>query len=120
MTTPKQSTAALTLLALGVVYGDIGTSVLYALRECFSGSHAIDVTPDNVMLAFSGEVKLIDFGIARSDVDATLTSINGIYLAQVAIGTLGVLAITSEYGTGMIRATMAAVRGSRPKKCSRT
>jgi ABC-2 type transport system permease protein len=41
--------------------------------------------------------------------DATLTSINGIYLAQVAIGTLGVLAITSEYGTGMIRATMAAV-----------
>jgi len=33
-----------------------------------------DVTPDNVMLAFSGEVKLIDFGIARSDVDATLTS----------------------------------------------
>jgi tetratricopeptide (TPR) repeat protein len=33
-----------------------------------------DVTPDNVMLAFTGEVKLIDFGIARSDVDAALTS----------------------------------------------
>ena len=41
--------------------------------------------------------------------DATLTSINGIYLAQIAIGTLGVLVISSEYGTGMIRATMAAV-----------
>ena len=32
-----------------------------------------DVTPDNVMLAFSGEVKLVDFGIARSNADATLT-----------------------------------------------
>lgn len=41
--------------------------------------------------------------------DATLTSLNGIYLAQIAIGALGVLVISSEYGTGMIRATLAAV-----------
>jgi ABC-2 type transport system permease protein len=41
--------------------------------------------------------------------DATLTSLNGLYLAQVAVGTLGVLVFSSEYGTGMIRATMAAV-----------
>ncbi len=41
--------------------------------------------------------------------DATLTSLNGIYLAQIAIGTLGVLVISSEYGTGMIRATFSAV-----------
>ena len=41
--------------------------------------------------------------------DATLTSLSGIYLAQVAVGTLGVLVISSEYGTGMIRATMTAV-----------
>jgi len=45
----------------------------------------------------------------RIGFDPTNTSLNGIYLAQVAIGTLGVLAITSEYGTGMIRATLGAV-----------
>jgi tRNA A-37 threonylcarbamoyl transferase component Bud32 len=32
-----------------------------------------DVTPDNIMLAFSGAVKLVDFGIARSNADGTLT-----------------------------------------------
>ena len=41
--------------------------------------------------------------------DPTLTSLNGIYLAQIAVGALGVLVITSEYGTGMIRATFSAV-----------
>jgi KUP system potassium uptake protein len=39
----------LVLAALGVVYGDIGTSPLYALRECFSGTHPIPVTPGNVL-----------------------------------------------------------------------
>src|SRR3979490_2244518 len=41
--------ARLSLLALGVVYGDIGTSPLYALREAFHGTHGIPVTHDNVM-----------------------------------------------------------------------
>jgi len=40
----------LTLGALGVVYGDIGTSPLYALRQCFStGAHRLAPTHDNVM-----------------------------------------------------------------------
>ena len=39
----------LSLAALGVVYGDIGTSPLYALRECFHGPHAIAVTPANIL-----------------------------------------------------------------------
>lgn len=46
---PLKRTAMLALGALGVVYGDIGTSPLYALRECFSGPHGIQPTPDNVM-----------------------------------------------------------------------
>ncbi len=40
--------ALLTLTALGVVYGDIGTSPLYALRECFKPEYGIAATPENV------------------------------------------------------------------------
>jgi KUP system potassium uptake protein len=40
--------AALTFLALGVVYGDIGTSPLYAIREAFNPIYGIAVTTDNV------------------------------------------------------------------------
>ena len=39
----------LSLAALGVVYGDIGTSPLYALRECFHGPHAITPSPANIL-----------------------------------------------------------------------
>jgi KUP system potassium uptake protein len=39
----------LTLTALGVVYGDIGTSPLYAMRECFFGTHSVPATPQNVL-----------------------------------------------------------------------
>lgn len=39
----------LTLSALGVVYGDIGTSPLYSLRECFHGEHGVAATHDNVL-----------------------------------------------------------------------
>jgi KUP system potassium uptake protein len=41
--------AFLTLTALGVVYGDIGTSPLYALRECFKPEYGIHPTPDNIV-----------------------------------------------------------------------
>jgi KUP system potassium uptake protein len=41
--------ALMSLGALGIVYGDIGTSPLYAMRECFSGTHPIAPTPTNVL-----------------------------------------------------------------------
>jgi hypothetical protein len=44
-----RATAALGLAALGVVYGDIGTSPLYAIRECFHGPHAVAVSQGNVL-----------------------------------------------------------------------
>ncbi len=40
---------ALAVGALGVVYGDIGTSPLYALRECFTGRHGVPASPENVL-----------------------------------------------------------------------
>ncbi len=48
----KKSTkglAMLSLAALGVVFGDIGTSPLYAIRECFHGEYAIPVTQENIV-----------------------------------------------------------------------
>ena len=41
--------AVLSLTALGVVYGDIGTSPLYALRECFKAEYGITPTPPNIL-----------------------------------------------------------------------
>jgi KUP system potassium uptake protein len=41
--------AGLVLGALGVVYGDIGTSPLYAVKECFAGEYGLVPTPENVL-----------------------------------------------------------------------
>jgi KUP system potassium uptake protein len=45
----KSSREALSLAALGVVYGDIGTSPLYALRECFHPSHGVSLNDQTVL-----------------------------------------------------------------------
>ncbi|SBT03839.1 putative potassium transport system protein kup 1 [Candidatus Propionivibrio aalborgensis] len=45
----KPQQAALALAALGVVYGDIGTSPLYTMKEVFAGNHPIPLTPDNIL-----------------------------------------------------------------------
>ena len=48
--TETSSIAVLSVAALGVVYGDIGTSPLYAMKEVFAGSHhPVPITPDNVL-----------------------------------------------------------------------
>jgi KUP system potassium uptake protein len=46
---PPRRTAGLALLALGVVYGDIGTSPLYAAKETFDPQHGIALAPDNIV-----------------------------------------------------------------------
>lgn len=51
--------AGLTLAALGVVYGDIGTSPLYTLKECFSPHLGLAPTPGNVL----GILSLISWGL---------------------------------------------------------
>jgi KUP system potassium uptake protein len=45
----SSSLLGLTTAAIGVVYGDIGTSPLYTIRECFFGTHAVPLNHDNVL-----------------------------------------------------------------------
>ncbi|HAA04724.1 MAG TPA: potassium transporter Kup [Syntrophobacteraceae bacterium] len=45
----SRRTLILALGAMGVVYGDIGTSPLYTVKECFHGLHAIALTPANIL-----------------------------------------------------------------------
>ena len=57
---PDQSTgfAALSLAALGVVFGDIGTSPVYTFRECFNPQHGLPLDSEHVLgvlsMIFSG------------------------------------------------------------------
>ncbi len=49
----KQALAGIALAALGVVYGDIGTSPLYAMKEVFAGNHPIPLNETNVLGSLS-------------------------------------------------------------------
>lgn len=55
----KTALAGLSLAALGIVYGDIGTSPLYAMKEVFSPAHGIALNEHNVF----GVVSLIVWGL---------------------------------------------------------
>jgi KUP system potassium uptake protein len=56
--------AGLSLAALGVVYGDIGTSPLYAIKECFIGEHGLPPTVDNVLGILSLIVWSLNFVVS--------------------------------------------------------
>src|SRR5881409_2199948 len=85
--------ARLSLLALGVVYGDIGTSPLYALREAFHGQHGIPVTQGNVL----GVLSLIFWSL----------------LLIVTVKYHVVIIRADNTGEGGVLALMALVNGSR-------
>src|SRR6266581_3229576 len=85
--------ARLSLLALGVVYGDIGTSPLYALREAFHGPHAIPLTASSVM----GVLSLIVWSL----------------LLIVTVKYHVVIIRADNKGEGGVLALMALVNGSR-------
>jgi KUP system potassium uptake protein len=81
----------LALGALGVVYGDIGTSPLYALRECFNGPHAVAASPANIM----GVLSLIFWALT------IIISIKyiGVILKADNRGEGGILALTALLGS---------------------
>lgn len=45
----RQQLLKLTIGAIGVVYGDVGTSPLYTLRECFNPEYGLLVNPNNIL-----------------------------------------------------------------------
>ena len=67
---------ALSLTALGVVYGDIGTSPLYALKECFGGHHSIPATRENVIGVMSLVFWSINFVVSFKYVSFVLRADN--------------------------------------------
>jgi len=83
----------LALAALGVVYGDIGTSPLYAIRYSFSGTHGIPVTPGNVL----GVLSLVFWSL----------------VIVVTIKYHIVIIRADNKGEGGVLALMALVNGSR-------
>src|SRR5881409_1092310 len=85
--------ARLSLLALGVVYGDIGTSPLYALQQAFHGQHGIPVTPGNVL----GVLSLIVWSL----------------ILIVTVKYHVVIIRADNKGEGGVLALMALVNGSR-------
>jgi len=134
MTSPsKEARAALALGALGVVYGDIGTSPLYALKECVAPGHGLDPTPDNVMgilslvfwaMTLVVTLKYLVF-ILRADNDGeggilALLALIPKHLRRGGPGRITVLALLGIagaallYGDGMITpaiSVLAAVEG---------
>ena len=99
-TTPEKNprTIALVVAALGVVYGDIGTSPLYAIRECFHGPHAVAVTPEHIL----GVLSLVFWSL----------------VIVISIKYLGVVMRANNNGEGGIIALMALVAdlGGRPSR----
>ena len=106
--------------ALGVVYGDIGTSPLYALRECFAATHGVAPTVPNVLgllslvfwsLVLIVCVKYLLF-VLRADnrgeggilalLALTLASEPGSSRRRLTLTTLGIFGAALLYGDGII------------------
>ena len=124
--------AVLALAALGVVYGDIGTSPLYAMKEVFAGNHPIPVTEANIFGSLSlffwalivvVSVKYVSF-IMRADnrgeggimalIALALHSTQGKPRQARAIMLVGVLGAAMFYGDGMVTpaiSVLSAVEG---------
>ncbi len=124
---------ALSLVALGVVYGDIGTSPLYAIRECFHGEYGIEPSASNVLgvlslvfwsLVLVVTVKYLGF-VMRADNDGeggvlalmALAARTGGKRRSVRLGAVvafGLFGAALLYGDGMITpaiSVLSAIEG---------
>ncbi|MFO1340107.1 MAG: KUP/HAK/KT family potassium transporter, partial [Burkholderiaceae bacterium] len=117
---PRSSLGALTLGAIGVVYGDIGTSPLYTVKEIFSPATGVALTPENLIGAVSVIFWALMFVVTLKYVTLILRADNrgeGGALALTALAahavahrprlhlallTLGVFGATLFYGDSVI------------------
>ena len=131
--TPPTARKGLALAALGIVFGDIGTSPLYAVRECFRGEFGIPASSSNVLgvisliiwaLILIISVKYLTF-ILRADNDGeggvlVLSSLACPSAVRAGAGrgwplaALGIFAACLLYGDGMITpaiSVLSAIEG---------
>lgn len=128
---PRPGFAALTLGAVGVVFGDIGTSPLYALREAFGGHHRLPIDAPHVFgvlsLIFWSMMLVVTLKyitvLTRADnkgeggslaLLALISRSSGPLVRRGGIVLLGVLACALFYGDSMITpaiSVLAAVEG---------
>jgi KUP system potassium uptake protein len=115
--------AALSLGALGVVYGDIGTSPLYAMRECFAGPHRVPISATNVLgvlsLIFWSLIIIISIKYLVFIVRADNRGEGGILALMALVRTerqrrwflvaIGLFGAALLYGDGMISPAMAVL-----------
>jgi len=87
--------AVLALGALGVVYGDIGTSPLYALKECFTGPHGVPVTKGNVLGVLSLIFWSLNFVVTFKYLTVVMRADN-----RGEGGILALLALVRPHGEG--------------------
>ena len=126
--------AKLSIAAIGVVFGDIGTSPLYAIRECFHGEYGIAVSPANVLgvlslmfwsLLMIVTLKYLIF-VLRADnqgeggvmaLTALIKSATGqVKNSRLTLVSIGLFAACLLYGDGMITpaiSVLSAVEGIR-------
>jgi KUP system potassium uptake protein len=127
----KSSLAVLTLGAIGIVYGDIGTSVLYALKVVFESGH-VPLTPDNVYGVLSMVFWIVTVVVSLKYVTLILRADNngeGGLIAMLALATnavnhkprlrrwllgVGIFGTAIFYGDGVITpaiSVLSAVEG---------
>ncbi len=127
----KAGLAGTAVAAVGVVFGDIGTSPLYTLKEVFNGPHAVAVTPDNVYgilslvfwaLTLVVSAKYVIF-ITRADNrgEGGIMALTSLALRVVkssrhawVLSVIGVFGAALFYGDGMITpaiSVLSAVEG---------
>lgn len=119
--------AVMALAALGVVYGDIGTSPLYAMKEVFAGNHPIPVTEANIFgslslffwaLVIVVSIKYVSF-IMRADnrgeggvmamIALALHDAQGKPRQMKMIVIIGILGAAMFYGDGMVTPAMSVL-----------